>query len=207
MNYITTRQKQMLWTFVAAIIIFTITFILQKNFEFIGYVVITSILLLVVLVSARRVTYPDYVLWGLLAWAVLHMLGGVALASGKVVYTLILYPIVGEPYQILKYDQVVHAFGFFVATLVMFYVLKKYLVRPFGPVAIGIVVAMAGLGLGALNEIVEFFMTIILPNTNVGGYENTALDLVFNSAGAVLAVFFLRYLKEVDSEKLADTGR
>jgi len=120
------------------------------------------------------------------------MLGGVVMTNGKVIYTFMIYPIVGEPYNILKYDQIIHAFGFFVGTLVMYYVLKKYLTRPFGWLAVGIVVAMAGLGLGALNEIVEFMMTVLLPNTNVGGYENTALDLISNFIGAILAVFYLK---------------
>jgi hypothetical protein len=44
-----------------------------------------------------------------------------------------------------------------------------------------------GVGLGALNEVVEFVMTLTLPETNVGGYENTGWDLVSNLIGALLA--------------------
>ena len=44
------------------------------------------------------------------------------------------------------------------------------------------------MGLGALNEIVEFTAVLTVPNTNVGGYYNTALDLVFNGAGAACAM-------------------
>jgi hypothetical protein len=51
---------------------------------------------------------------------------------------------------------------------------------------------MAGLGLGALKEIIEFIMTVVLPNTNVGGCENTALDLVSNFIGALIAIFYLK---------------
>ncbi|PIQ66355.1 MAG: hypothetical protein COV96_02050 [Candidatus Zambryskibacteria bacterium CG11_big_fil_rev_8_21_14_0_20_42_18] len=189
---LTKEQKTVLWAFVVMVTGFTTTFILQKNFEFIGYVVVVCLLLWVVLASTKHVLYPNFVLWGLFAWSFLHMLGGVVMTNGKVIYTFMIYPIVGEPYNILKYDQIIHAFGFFVGTLVMYYVLKKYLTRPFGWLAVGIVVAMAGLGLGALNEIVEFMMTVLLPNTNVGGYENTALDLISNFIGAILAVFYLK---------------
>jgi len=195
----TQTQKKILWAFLAIAIAFTTVFIVQGNFEFIGYVVVLCIILGVVLASVKHVDYPNFVLWGLLAWSALHLLGGTLMGNGKVIYTLILYPMIGEPYNILKYDQVVHAFGFFMATLVMYYVLKKYLTRPFGWMAVGIVVAMAGLGLGALNEIVEFIMTVTLPNTNVGGYENTAIDLVSNFIGAVLAVLFLKRIER--SEK------
>jgi len=189
---LTRGQKNILLTFLVSVLAFTATFIAQKNFEFIGYVVVVILILWVVMASTRHVDYPDYVLWGLLVWAILHMLGGVVMSNGKVIYTLMIYPIISEPYSVLKYDQLIHAYGFFTATLVMYYVLKKYLVRPFGWTAVGIVIAMAGLGLGALNEIVEFTMTVLLPNTNVGGYENTAIDLISNFVGALLAVWFIK---------------
>jgi uncharacterized membrane protein YjdF len=190
--HISKEQKNVVWAFLITLPIFIVLFIIQQNFEFIGYVVIVLLLFFLLLFSNRYVKYPAYVMWGLYIWGVLHMLGGVEFEAGRVIYTFIIFPIIGEPYNILKYDQVIHAFGFFVATLVMFYVLKRYLTAPFGWKAVGIVVAMAGLGLGAFNEIVEFIMTVVLPNTNVGGYENTALDLVFNFVGALAAVFYLR---------------
>ena len=43
------------------------------------------------------------------------------------------------------------------------------------------------MGFGAANEVVEFIATRILPETNVGGYENTGWDLVFDLIGAVIA--------------------
>jgi hypothetical protein len=45
--------------------------------------------------------------------------------------------------------------------------------------------AAAACGFGALNEIVEFIATM-LTVTNVGGYINTALDLVSNMVGSVI---------------------
>ena len=47
-------------------------------------------------------------------------------------------------------------------------------------------------GLGALNEIIEFIVTVFVPENNVGGYVNTALDLVFNLIGAVIAAVWIR---------------
>jgi len=44
------------------------------------------------------------------------------------------------------------------------------------------------MGLGALNEVVEFAATRLMPRTNVGGYENTGWDLVSNLAGCLIAV-------------------
>ncbi|MFO0896121.1 MAG: hypothetical protein U0836_01725, partial [Pirellulales bacterium] len=47
--------------------------------------------------------------------------------------------------------------------------------------------AAAGMGFGALNEVVEFAATLLVPETNVGGYENTGWDLVSNMIGAFTA--------------------
>jgi hypothetical protein len=47
--------------------------------------------------------------------------------------------------------------------------------------------ATAGMGLGALNELVEFAATLLIPETNVGGYMNTGWDLVANLVGAMIA--------------------
>jgi hypothetical protein len=42
------------------------------------------------------------------------------------------------------------------------------------------------MGLGALNEVVEFIAVLTLPETNVGGYINTGWDLVYNAIGATV---------------------
>ena len=94
---------------------------------------------------------------------------------------------------IFRYDQLVHIVGFGVATLVMHLLLKPHL-RP-GPTrwtALSIVIVMAGLGVGALNEIVEFAAVVLVPETGVGGYINTSLDLVADLIGALLALLYIR---------------
>jgi hypothetical protein len=49
----------------------------------------------------------------------------------------------------------------------------------------------AGLGFGALNEVVEFFVTLMVPESNVGGYVNTGWDLVANLIGATVTGLLL----------------
>lgn len=52
---------------------------------------------------------------------------------------------------------------------------------------------LMGMGLGALNEVVEFVATLVQPQSNVGGYRNTGFDLVFNMLGSgVVALWALR---------------
>jgi hypothetical protein len=74
----------------------------------------------------------------------------------------------------------------------MYAVLKPKLKRNFkGWFGLSLVLAMAGLGLGAVNEIIEFTATVIMTETGVGGYVNTALDLVADMIGSVGAVVYI----------------
>ncbi len=98
----------------------------------------------------------------------------------------------------LKYDNVVHTFGFGITTWVCWqglraaFLQRGHAVRP--TLGLMVLVWAAGLGLGALNEVVEFFVTLTIPETNVGGYVNTGWDLVANLIGAtfVVAVVYTR---------------
>ena len=51
----------------------------------------------------------------------------------------------------------------------------------------------AGMGFGALNEVVEFIAVLCIPDPNVGGDENTGWDLVANFVGSVIAALALRF--------------
>ncbi|MEC9373674.1 MAG: hypothetical protein VYC34_07510, partial [Planctomycetota bacterium] len=50
-----------------------------------------------------------------------------------------------------------------------------------------IAIAAMGMGLGATNEVIEYAATLLVPETNVGGYVNTARDMVWNMIGSALA--------------------
>jgi hypothetical protein len=174
------------------LILFTFIFMIRKNYEFLFYVCEVAFFLLLIVASNSKVNYPNYILWGLTVWVAMHLSGGGLYLDGTKLYDVMLISI-SDTYKILKYDQVVHAFGFAVATLVMYQLIRGQLkdgVRGWG--SISIVVVMAGLGAGALNEIIEFFTTVIVPDTGVGGYVNNSLDLVFNLVGAICAMVFIR---------------
>jgi len=164
-------------------------FILKQNYEFLVYVGVIVFFALLVLATNAKVRYPNHVLWLLAIWAFLHMGGGGLFIGGERLYGLMLVPITE---QIFRFDQAVHMFGFFTATLIAFHLLTPTLKKPIKtPVALSIVVVMAGLGMGALNEIVEFLVTVVVPETGVGGYVNTSLDLIANLIGAVCALFVI----------------
>jgi len=153
-----------------ALLLFTFLFISRGNYEFLGYVGVILAVMFAIIYTNHKIDYPTTLLWGLTVWSIMHMSGGGLYPNGTKLYETMLIPIVGAPYYIFKYDQLAHLFGFFVATLLMYYLLKPSLKEDHRWAALTLVIIMAGLGAGALNEIIEFFMTVILPNTGVGGY-------------------------------------
>jgi putative membrane protein len=114
--------------------------------------------------------------------------GGVTVGDG-VLYSLPLVPIIGTgEMTILKYDQLVHAYGFGVTAWVLWHLLSRHYPVLRGSWTVLVYPALAAMGLGAVNEIIEFIAVLSVPDTNVGGYLNTALDLCFNALGAVTAM-------------------
>jgi len=178
---------------VLVMLFFGTSYILKKNYEFMVYVGVIVFFILLIIYAHKRIDFPMIVYWGLTLWSFLHMSGGWFYFNGTRLYDIILVPIVGAPYHILRYDQFVHVIGFCVATLAMFYLIKP-LIKDFNRwAALSIVVVMAGLGVGALNEIIEFIAAVIISVTGVGGYENTSLDLVADLVGALVALIIIRF--------------
>ncbi len=179
------------------LLFFGILFLSRRNYEFVMYVGVIIFFFIVILATNEKVKYPNIVLWGLSFWGLLHMMGGGLLfKDGSMrLYELILIPL-SSNYPIFRYDQFVHIIGFGVATLVMFVLLKPLLKPNLKKwTSISIIVVMAGFGVGALNEMVEFIATVLVPETGVGGFINTSLDLVSDLIGAILAMIYIRIRK------------
>ncbi|HIJ65904.1 MAG TPA: DUF2238 domain-containing protein [Candidatus Hydrogenedentes bacterium] len=164
----------------------------RQNYEFLLYIGVIVVFFVLILFTNERVRYTNGILWGLTLWGLLHMCGGGIPVGDKVLYGQMLIPL-SDTYPVFRFDQLVHIIGFGVATLLIYHLLKP-LLRPDLKqwTALSIVVVMAGLGVGALNEVVEFLAVVLVPETGVGGYENTALDLVADLIGAVLALAYIR---------------
>lgn len=188
-----TKGQWFLILFNAAYIIgFAAYYLSIRNFEFLWYVLVLVGFFVLVVTTINRSRFDYIILWGLTLWGLMHMAGGGVLIGGDVLYRLPLIPIAGSGDSfILKFDQFVHFFGFAVATLVVYHLIKPYLNERTRWSVIYPILIAAGAGLGALNEIVEFTAVVAISETGVGGYYNTALDLVFNTIGAVAAVIFI----------------
>lgn len=191
-----------LFAFTLAYMILSIAVAISAgNKEFIFYIVVMMVLIGAVSLVHWRMKLTGCLLWALSVWGLLHMAGGLVpipswLPSDgehSVLYSLWLIP------HRLKFDQVVHAYGFGITTMVCWHVIYHGLRdeaggKPQPTLGLLLLCVAAGMGFGAFNEIVEFIATLTMPSTNVGGYENTGWDLVSNLVGSVLAALLIRIL-------------
>ncbi len=157
------------------------------NTEFVFYVVVMAVLGVLVLGVHWRVGFSTALVWALAVWGLAHMAGGLVKIGPEkdVLYNLWLFG--HENGKGLKFDQLVHAYGFGVATWACWEALRMKLARRRPDIPTLIACVLAGEGLGAINEIIEFTATKIMPKTNVGDYDNNSWDLVFNLAGCIMA--------------------
>lgn len=157
------------------------------NTEFVFYVVVMVVLGALVMGVHWRVGFSTALIWALAVWGGAHMAGGlVRVGPAKdVLYNLWL--IGSQNGKGLKFDQLVHAYGFGVSTWAVWEALRVKLARTRPDIPTLIACVLAGEGLGAVNEIIEFTATQLMPHTNVGDYENNAWDLVFNLLGCTIA--------------------
>lgn len=178
-------------------LIFGIIYVITNNYEFIGYVFVMFFLAYVAYVLNKKYDFSPGVLLGLSIWGILHMTGGILIVKGGVLYRLILIPIYQHPkiqeFVILKFDQFAHLYFYFFATIFSFYLLKPYLKQGYSKKMIYVLLIFIGMGIGALNEIIEFSLVLAFESTGVGGYYNTLLDIIFNTLGAIVAVLYIHF--------------
>lgn len=171
---------------------FSIWFLLSGNNEFIVYVLTMIMLISLVVANFRKVEFPIFMLWLLAFLGLTHMAGGGIIVGESVLYSYKIVQIAGSgELALLKYDQITHAFGAGVTTWVLWHLLVLNYPILRNRWTVYIYSALAAIGLGAMNEVIEFSAVLIVQETNVGGYFNTALDLVFNSLGAIGAMILI----------------
>lgn len=169
----------------------TLLTILYQNYEFLLYAITVAILLIILYKTDQYFKYKQLGLWLFNIWLILHILGGLAFYQGVRFYDLILLDIVGEPYNILKYDQFVHFYCYIVMAILMWSVIQKIMKQDASNAVVCVVTILAASSLGAVNEIIEFFAFMLLGTEGVGGYINTAIDLVANLLGAILGTLYM----------------
>jgi hypothetical protein len=198
-----------------AVVSFTLLYLLiaslfswrLQNWEFVFYVFVVLIIGLLVMNINKKIHFSTGILWCLSAWGLMHMLGGLISipeawphnGEHAVLYSLWLIP------DLFKYDQLVHGYGFGVGTWACWQALAPIVAGKKENITEIVLAVLAANGLGAANEIIEFFATLVIPSTNVGGYINTGWDLVFNLLGSLVAAAIIWFGKpiDIDTQKLS----
>jgi len=180
--------------------------LLRGNTEFAFYIVVMLVMIAGVGLVHMRLQLTATLLWLLSIWGLLHMAGGLVpvpdswpiAGDVRVLYSWWVIPDGDAPGRLggwLKYDHVVHAYGYGVTTLLLWQVTRalvyeksRHALQP--SIGIMVITVAAASGFGAFNEIVEFTATLFA-ETNVGGYVNTGLDLVANTTGAIIGAIII----------------
>ena len=186
----TTIQKGLLTINVLLVLGFGAYYLRSLNYEFFAYALTIALVATILFSTLRWTRFPTSIVAGVTIWGLLHMLGGSIMTHDGVLYAYRIFPFFdgGGEFYILKFDQVVHAFLYGVVGL-MFFLFFRTIVgikTHVGLIAATAIFAAAGFSI--INEIIEFLAAVNLPNTGVGGYHNTVLDMIFNLLGATLAV-------------------
>lgn len=181
---------------------FLVHFLTIGNTEFVSYIVTLLVFLALIATTQKVARFPLWLLWSLSVWGLAHMAGGGINVDGAVLYAKVLLPVAGDgELTVLKYDQVVHFYGFGTAALVLWHVMRRNFPALDGTRTLYAFAALGAMGLGAINEIIEFVAVIAIPNTNVGGYFNTGLDLIFNAAGVLVAMTGAKFAAKPRSDR------
>ncbi|HET7488483.1 MAG TPA: hypothetical protein VFJ85_11185 [Acidimicrobiales bacterium] len=131
----------------------------------------------IVVARLRTSPLPDVLVVSLGALAVAHLAGGLVRVGDDVLYN------VSPGTSLLRYDHLVHSSAVLLGTLALREVFGRRT-----PLAL---LWLGGLGLGAVNETVEFLATLAHHGLHIGGYTNTGWDLVSNVVGATAALVVL----------------
>lgn len=196
----TQKQLKQILVFSGAYLAVAAGYILRsRNYEFLLYLMVMMAIIVAVLGVYKRAGLGVMVLWGFSIWGLLHMIGGLTPIPDSwhtadttgVVYNWRIIP------GYVKYDQVVHGVGVGLVSWLCWQALAarlrgidgKRIVPTLGMLSICVT---AGMGFGALNEVIEFFASMALPYNNIGDYSNTGWDLVANLVGASLTAVIIR---------------
>jgi Predicted membrane protein (DUF2238) len=151
--------------------------------------------LVTLLFTLRTKALPSPIAFAAAASAVVHLAGGLVQVGNDVLYNTSPGP------ELLRYDHFGHALGIFVGALLVWEVLVRDAFAVTGRGSLVAVTMLAALGLGAVNEAVEFVATLAHGGSHVGGYTNTGWDLVSNTfAGLLAGVVIHRRRRHVDRQ-------
>ena len=150
----------------------------------VGYVV-SVLVIAAAIVWLRRAPLPGPLAIALAIAAIVHLAGGLIDVGQNVLYNASIGPFIkGLGTHLLQYDHFAHAYVSFVTAFACWVMLAAPRAAAHHRRELVILTVGTALGLGALNEVVEFLATLAHHGAHAGGYWNTGWDLVCNVIGA-----------------------
>lgn len=199
-NFFALRKNKLTVLFTLSYVFaFTVNSFFQQNFEFLYYTLLMTALIYITIYIDRQLHLGFFIVFNLSLLGFLHLLGGnFYFADGIRLYDTYF---IGH---LIKYDNIIHTYATFIATFALYGLLTPFLDerlrKRWG--VLSLVLVLMALGLGTINEVVEFFAVVFLGAAEqVGGYFNNSLDLVFNTLGSIAACVIL-YLTNLRRERL-----
>ena len=185
-----------LFTFIIAkiILVFLFLAIAIKNNEFTYYIAVMFPVFLVAYYIHKkiRLNLPLFILISTLF--ILHCSGGLFYLNGIRLYDTVFW--------FIRYDNIVHTFGSFVAVFFVYNLMFNYARCAIknADKYLFVKLALMTMGIGTIVEMIEFSSVIVFNSTGVGDYFNNALDLVTNFIGAIIGSFLIVwYHKKADN--------
>lgn len=185
---------------IAYVIGFGIYYLITKNYEFIWYVAILFFLIALVSFIHKKYRLTTGTLLGASIWGLIHMMGGSIYINGTKLYNIIIFRIASAEVagtEIFRYDQFAHFYCYIFVTLILFYVFRNYVKETTNWFTFSIILILASIGVGAINELAEFIPVLFLHYTGVGDYFNTLWDIVFNTIGALVGIIYLSVKRKI----------
>lgn len=183
------KELRLILIFSILYLIFFISLaIIRQNYEFVFYIIVICLITIITILHHKQLHLRPAIVGGLSVMGFMHLAGGNLYFNEVRLYDIYIFQ------NFIRYDQIVHTLGFFVATFVSYSLIRPYLDLRIKhhPLVLSIILILTASGFGALNEVMEFGAVLFLGAAKaVGDYYNNAWDLVFNMLGSIIACFFI----------------
>ncbi len=193
-NFLVKKKNYLILAFtVGYLAAFTVNAIFWANFEFLYYTILLVGLIYVIVVINKRLHLAFFILFNLSILGFLHLLGGNLYIGQARLYDFYFIP------GIFRYDNFIHTYATFIATLALYSLLSNFIAMEIKKryFIFAIILVLMAIGLGTINELVEFFAVLVFGVAEqVGGYFNNSLDLLFNTIGATLGTIVIYFYRE-----------
>ena len=140
------------------LIFFILLAIIRRNYEFLFCIAVICLLIIVIGFYHKELHLKPLIVIGLSVLGFMHVAGGNLYFNGIRLYDIYIFQ------DLIRYDQIVYTFGFFIATFVGYNLLKPYLDPRIKhhPLILFILLVLIATGIGAINEILEFAAVLFL---------------------------------------------